>query len=346
MKAFLSKLGWAFPVLLLAGLLTFPRAVSEAAASAALLWWTAVLPSLLPYLIAASLLLRSGILLRVHPRLLPLALFLCGALCGYPVGAKLAKALSDRHAIAPADAARVAVRCNLPNPVFLLSVVSIGLFGDPRCAAPLLCGVYGSALLFWLPLLRMPVRRCSEGNGLQPHDLPEAIGDGVKTIGVIGGCLVFASVLGALLQAVLRLPENGLFAVLLGCLEMTCGVRAAASLPLSLSVRLALAACFVQLGGLSVLLQTASQYPVRMLRYALSKLLCAALSAAITYLLTPLFLPDALAPTFAGAAEIRQNTFALFAVAFAAALGLLFVFVFTCGLSPKKSGHSRSRECP
>ncbi len=346
MKQKLSECGWALPVLLIFGLLAFPRAVSDAAASAALLWWTGVLPSLLPYLIVASLLQRSGVLLRIKPRLLPYALFLFGALLGYPVGAKLAKALSERNAISPADAERVAVRCNLPNPVFLFSVVSVGLFGNPRCAAPLLLGVYVAALLFWLPMVRMPGIRIAKTDGLLPHDLPDAIGDGVKTISTIGGCIVFTSVLGALLQSLFRLPENAVYSILLGSLEMTCGVRAASVLPLALSVRIALAAFFVQFGGFSVLLQTASQYPIRMLRYALSKLACATLSAIVAYLLTPLFLSDTLAPTFASAAEMQRNAFALLSVGFAASLGLLFVFVFTFGLSAKarklKSGHSRT----
>ena len=335
MKSILQKLGWALPILLIFGLLAFPHAVSDAAASAALLWWSSVLPSLLPYLIAASLLIRSGFLLRVPKRLLLPALLFCGALLGYPVGARLAKTLSDHGALAPSDAERAAVRCNLPNPVFLLSVVSVGLFRNPRCAIPLLIGVYGAALLFAIPLFRMPVQRAVIPRGLQPNDLPDAIGDGVRTIAVIGGSLVFASVLGALLQAILRIPQNAIFAVLLGCFEMTCGVRSAAALPLSLPVRLALTAFFVQFGGLSVLLQTASQVPIRMLRYAGRKLPVAALSSILTYLLTPLFLPDTLTPTFASATQMQENAFTLLSVCFAAALGLLFVFVFTFGLCAK-----------
>ncbi len=348
MKTVLSKLEWLLPVLPIAGLLAFPHAVSEAASGAALLWWSSVLPSLLPYLIAASLLLRSGVPFRVRPPLLPPILFLCGALSGYPVGAKTARALAAQNVLDRTDAERVAICCNLPNPVFLFSVVSIGLFGEPRCALPLLIAVYGAAMLFALPLLRIRIRRVPDARCLAANDLPDAIGDGVRTIGVIGGCLVFASVLGAMLdsialpralQTLSGIPEPFVDAVILGLFEMTCGVRAAAALPASLSLRMAFAAFFVQLGGLSVLLQTASQYPVRFVRYARIKLPCAALSAALAYLLTPVFLPDAPIPTFASAAEIRQNAFSLLAVVFAAALGLLFVFLFTCGLSGAQKRH-------
>ena len=50
------KHGWILPILLLFGLLAFPEQASAAASEAALLWWSRILPSLLPYLIAVSLL--------------------------------------------------------------------------------------------------------------------------------------------------------------------------------------------------------------------------------------------------------------------------------------------------
>ncbi len=340
----MKRFGWILPLLLLFGLLAFPSAAFTAASDAALLWWTRVLPSLLPYLIAASLLLRSGVFWRVRKRLLPFALFLFGAIGGYPVGAKLAAQLYRDGVLSQSDAQAAAIACNLPNPVFLLSVVAIGFFGDVRTALPLLIGVYGAALLFAFPLLRLPYRRTADSAfGLSPNDLTESIWDGVRTIGVIGGCLVFASVLGALLS--LPFADSSVTSVCIGLLEMTCGVRAASVLPLSLRWRLAVCAFLVQFGGLSILLQTNAQFPIRPLRYLAKKLLTALLAALLTYALTPLLCPDAIVPTFANAAELRQNAFALFSVSLSASIGLLFIFVFTVGLSrhrktrtPKNTG--------
>lgn len=341
------KHGWILPLLLIGGLIAFPAETSAAASHAALLWWSRVLPALLPYLIAASLLERSGVFLRVPKRLLPLSLFLCGALGGYPVGAKLARALSDRKVLSEADAQLVAQRTDLPNPVFLLTVVSIGFFGDARCAFPLLIGVYAATLLFALPLLRVSANRLKdEPFGLKPDDLGGGVADGVRTIGVIGGCLIFASVLGALAEAfglyralhsLLHVPEAPVRAVLSGLFEMTCGIENAASLPVSLPLRLAFAAFFAQFGGLSVTLQVHAQVPLRLARYVWVKLAAGALSALIAFLLTPLFLPDAIAPAFADAAGMKQNAFSLFSVTVAAAVGLLFVFVLTARFPKRKS---------
>ena len=333
-----------FPLLILFGLIAAPDAAMNAASDAALLWWTRVLPSLLPYLIASSLLLRSGILSRLPKRAVPFLLLPLGILGGYPVGAKFAGKLYRGGALSLFDAQKTAAFCNLPNPVFLISVVAAGMFRDARTALPLLLGILGTALFGLIPLSRIRITaiRASEPPALS-HDLPAAIGDGMQAILNVGGCLVFASVLGALMES------TGIFrlfganaptarAVTLGLFEMTSGVSAVSALPLSLPLRLALTAFFIQFGGVSVLLQSASHVPLPLPRYCLVRL-CTALFAALTvYFLTPVFCPVVTVPTLATRAEMLRNTFDLLAVSLSSALGLLLVFVFTFGLSNRKRG--------
>ena len=326
------------PLLLLFGLLAAPDAAFAAASDAAMLWWSRVLPSLLPYLIAASLLERSGLFNRLPKRIAPFFLLPFGLLGGYPVGARLAGKLLRCGALSRSDAQKAAALCNLPNPVFLLSVVSAGFFHDPKIALPLLIGVYGTALFGLIPLSRLlPASVPAPASSSLADDLPAAIGDGIRAILNIGGCLVFASVLGALLNA------SGFFslfganaatarAVSLGLFEMTSGAHEIAALPFSLSLRLALCAFFIQLGGLSVALQSASSLPLPLPRYLLRRLPIALIAALTVYLLTPLFCPEAAVPTLASGAEMVRNTFDLLAVSLSSAFGLLLVFVFTFGL--------------
>ena len=333
-----------FPLLILFGLIAVPDAAANAASDAAMLWWSRVLPSLLPYLVASSLLLRSGILSRLPKRAVPFLLLPLGILGGYPIGAKLAGTLYRDGALSRSDAQKAAAFCNLPNPVFLISVVSAGMFHEARTALPLLLGIFGTALFGLIPLSRIRIIKThpSEPPALA-RDLPAAIRDGVQSILNIGGCLVFASVLGALIESA------GVFhlfgtnapvarAVTLGILEMTSGVSAVAALPLSLALRLALGAFFIQFGGVSVLLQSASHVPLSLLRYCLVRLITASLAALTVYLLTPLFCPDVPVPTLATRAEMIRNSFDLLAVSLSSALGLLLVFVFTFGLSKRKRG--------
>jgi hypothetical protein len=332
------------PLLILFGLIAAPDAAFSAASKAALLWWTRVLPSLLPYLVASSLLLRSGLPARSPRRIAPFLLLPLGLLGGYPVGAKLAGKLYRDGSLSCSDAQKTAAFCNLPNPVFLISVVATGFFHDPKTALPLLLGVYGTSLLALVPLSRI---RLSAAQKAEPpalsRDLPAAISDGMQAILHIGGCLVFASVLGALFEStgVFRLfgaSAPTARAAALGLFEMTSGANAVAGLPLSLPMRLALSAFFLQFGGISVLLQSASCLPLSLPRYCLIRLITALAAALAVYLLTPLFCPDAAVPTLATGAEMRRNAFDLIAVSLSSAFGLLLVFVFTFGLSKRKRG--------
>ncbi len=340
---------YILPILILFGLIAAPDAAFSAAYAAAMLWWTRVLPSLLPYLVASSLLLRSGLLSRLHARAVPFLLLPLGILGGYPVGAKTAGKLYRDGALSLSDARKAAAFCNLPNPVFLISVVSTGFFGDPKTALPLLLGIFGTALFGLLPLSRVRAAsvRPSEPPALS-HTLPAAIGDGMRAILNVGGCLVFASVLGALLEAagVFRLFGTAkpiARAVTLGLFEMTSGVSAIAGLPLSLPLRLALAAFFIRFGGVSVLLQSASHLPLSLPRYCLARLCAATIAALAVYLLTPVFCPAVAVPTLATRAEMIRNSFDLLAVSLSSALGLLLVYVFTFGLSERKRGmHGRA----
>lgn len=330
------------PLLILFGLIAAPDAAFSAASKAALLWWTRVLPSLLPYLVASSLLLKSGVPARLPKRLAPVLLLPLGLLGGYPVGAKLAGKLYRDGSLSLSDAQKTAAFCNLPNPIFLISVAAAGFFHDPKTALPLLCGIYGTALFGLIPLsrIRFAVVRPSAVPALA-RDLPAAISDGVQSILNIGGCLVFASVLGALLDAagVFRLfgaAAPTVRACTLGLFEMTSGVSLLAALPLSLPLRLALSVFFLQFGGISVLLQSASCLPLSLPRYCLLRLITALAAALAVYLLTPLFCPDATVPTMATGREMLQNTFDLLAVSLSCGFGLLLVFVFTFGLSKRK----------
>ena len=330
------------PLLLLFGLIAAPSAAFSAASDTALLWWTRVLPSLLPYLIAAALLERSGLLQRLSGRFASLLLLPLGALGGYPIGARLAGRLFSDGVLPLSDARKAASWINLPNPVFLISVVSAGFFRDPRTAFPLLIGVYGAALIGLIPLSRVRMKTAFYPSKAAPAcDLPAAIGDGVRAILNVGGCIVFASVLGALVDA------TGLFrlfgagapaarAIATGLFEMTSGASLTAALPFSLSPRLAICACLLSFGGISVLLQSASALPISVPKYLLVRAVLGAVSGTITFLLTPLFCTETAVPTLASGPVMLQNTIDLTSIVLASAFGLLLVFVFTFGLKARK----------
>ncbi len=336
------RYGRFFALLLLFGLIAVPDAAFSAASGAAVLWWTRVLPALLPYLIAASLLMRADPFHRLPKRLAPVLLLPLGALGGYPVGTKISAKLCKDGALSLSDAQKTALLIDLPNPVFLISVVSVGMFHDPKTSIPLFLGIYGTALLGLIPLSRI---RLSEKIPSEPFalsdDLPRAIGDGIQGILNIGGCIVFASVLAALIESagVLRLFKTGApvaRAVLLGLFEMTGGAAEAAALPLRLPLRLALCAFFLRFGGISVALQSVSALPQSLPRRLVSRFLSGLLSAIAVFLITPLFCSDPAVTAMASGEQIVKNSVDLLSVSLASCLGLSLIFVFTFGLSKRK----------
>jgi hypothetical protein len=118
---------------------------------------------------------------------------------------------------------------------------------------------------------------------------------------------------------------------------MTSGASAVAALSLSLPVRLALCAFFVEFGGLSVLLQSAGCLRLSLPRYLLTRVLLGTVAALLTAAATPLFCSAAV-PTMAGPQKIMHNALDLVLVAASCGFGLLLVFVFTFVLPKRKRG--------
>lgn len=319
---------------LLFALLAYASETLDAARTAFSLWWESVAPALLPFLIG------SGVLVRLIPAATGaravLPVFLAGAVCGYPTGAKLLGDLARHGGLPARDAARAALVCNLPSPVFLLSIIACGMFQSKAFFLPLAVGCYLPPVLL-LPFLHLkrtpapaPLPRVSAAKAVT-----DAIGDGVVGIARIGGCIVTACVLFALLEQtglVRLLTASGLpmaDAVTAGALEMTIGCMTAATAAVSLRLRLTACAFFVSFGGLSVFLQTCCFLEMpRPFRYLLGKLAMGVCSAAIVYALFPLFsLPEPAAAVFAQGAYLRRAVTAG-ALVSSAGVSLLFVLLY------------------
>lgn len=334
--------------LLLIGLILCPAVSLAAASDAATLWWTRVFPALLPFLITVGVLERSGLFAwlgtRKTKRISPLALvaLLFGGLCGYPIGAKLLGGCQKNGTLTPQLAQTYSYYANLGSPVFIVSVVAIGLFSNVRTALPICISIYAIALAVFLPIFvfsKRPQQANSAALTMDASCFSDAIFGGMESILRIGGCIVFAAVLNALLQAarlpwliaqVLPVSESTVRAVLMGVLELTCGCQAASALPLHLAMRLALCTFFLQFGGLSVLLQTLGFLRLSSVpRYLLTKLCMALCSSALCYVLTPLLCPDAAAAAFAGSAAWARNGATLLGVLFSCGFSLLCCAVFT-----------------
>ena len=118
--------------------------VRAAAAEALSLCASSVIPALFPFLVVSSLLLSLGLGELLSPMLAGLmeplfrvdgvgsSALLLGLVGGYPIGAKTAADLYRKGLLSRPEAERLLAFCNNSNPVFLISVLGVGVFGSVR----------------------------------------------------------------------------------------------------------------------------------------------------------------------------------------------------------------------
>lgn len=223
---------------LLAALALRPQAGMEAARAACRQWATGVLPALFPYLVLSRLLLgvAGGGALTV-----PLAM-----LAGSPAGARLLALGGPSRA-----SQRRAALCATASPLFLLGTLSGGAL---MLAAHWIgaLAAYGFAACF-------PVRAENAASSASPPAaaLPEILADSALAMLPVCGCMVFFSVVTALVEALFPLPP-ALGAALAAFLEMAGGCARISALALPSRLTRALLCAAVSFGGLSVFMQNAA----------------------------------------------------------------------------------------
>ena len=243
--------------------------VRAAAAEALSLCARSVIPALFPFLVVSSLLLSLGLGELLSPMLAGLmeplfrvdgvgsSALLLGLVGGYPIGAKTAADLYRGGRLSRPEAERLLAFCNNSNPVFLISVLGVGVFGSVRAGVWLWLIHLLSALLTGL-LFRNhggPARRQAGGTAaFQAVSLPAAFVAAVRESlsGMLSVCafVTFFYVLARPLSSL----GGWLGPVLVGLTELF------SLTPLLRPDRFGfiLASAMAGWGGLSVLCQTAA----------------------------------------------------------------------------------------
>ncbi len=147
-------------------LLRFPALSLEYAKTGLMLWFTKMVPVLLPFMILSGIMIRMNLTERfvglIHPLLHGLYgvskngsyVILMGFLCGFPMGARIIGELLETDKLSGRESALLLYFCNNIGPIYFLSYV-IPTLGLKKTLVPF-CIMYGVPLLYGLILFRMP----------------------------------------------------------------------------------------------------------------------------------------------------------------------------------------------
>ena len=333
-----------------------------------------VIPSLFPFMVVSSLLVSSGVGMRLcRPLSLPARLIfgvteggacaaLLGAICGFPIGAKVACSMYDKGMMSKKETERVLTFCNNPGSAFVISAVGVSLFGSFKVGVILYSCVLLSALITGVlmrTLHKIDDRKITteanlikarlEGSANTFSLFIGAVQDSALSMLTVCAMVAFFSSLvgcvGVSLSA-LGVTEAPIAAIF-GICELSSGVSALAALRSPYALPL----CAAALGwsGISVhcqIMAIAGGRGLSFKPYFAAKAIQGGVSAALAWTFTKLF-PKACqvfsdsTPNFAQEAQMTNAIFSLLVLFCAVAVGIAVVLG---GNYRKNQGSKKSKK--
>ncbi|MDR3240064.1 MAG: hypothetical protein LBT44_08275 [Clostridiales bacterium] len=320
-------------------MLANPSEIVAASRAGLLLWFNQVLPSLLPFMIGVQILSALGFVRFIGTLLSPVMepLFgvpgegcfalAAGMISGYPMGAKITSDLRQTGELSQTQAQRLLGFTNNSGPLFILGTIGVGVFQSEKAGYFLMFVHYASAILTGLAFRFYGVRRGTSRaappvprvNRLIPQALRSmnaarkkdgrALGailgasvlHSMETITLVGGFIIFFSILAQSLALFAPMPNPWLRGIVTGLLEMTNGISILPNLTNFINLTntpggadrslLLAAAGLISFGGFSIHAQSVvfiHQTDLKVSLYLLGKILQSGLSVLLAYSLYPL----------------------------------------------------------
>lgn len=325
-------------VCLLISIIIHPEVSLKSAYDGLTTWFNIVLPSLLPFFIISELLIEIGFVNILGNTLKPIVgplfkvsgesafPFAMSIISGYPVGAKITSSLREKNIISKTEGERTLSFSSTSGPLFMLGAVSIGILGNGKIAPLIMYPHYLGAITVGIAFKfyknkEKPVYRknniSSIYNSLNKNysigtALSNAVINSINTILLVGGFIIFYSVLTELIfvsnifnrflnHIPLNLNIELLKALLAGLLEVTTGVKKIASLKIKLIYKLVIINFLIGWSGFSIhsqALSFISKTDMNGKLYILSKLLHGIFSSIYTGILYTIKYKEYIEPSF------------------------------------------------
>ena len=309
-------------------LVSFPQESIQAASEGLSLCAAVIIPSLFPFFVLSTLMVRLGMAQYfgrvLEPVMRPLfnvsgacsSAFVLGFVGGYPVGAKMAISLFESGCITKSEAERLLAFSNNSGPAFILGFVGVGIFASSRVGLLLYLAHALASILVGI-LFRRWGASCPQGGGRRHGErirtvrlseaFVESVRGAVQSVLSICGFVVFFAVLIRLLFLAGVIPAlssllGTLFSglgfdaewasmLLIGLIELSSGVWSLSEVAGQIPSSIAMAAFMLGWAGLSVHCQVLSFIGgsgLGVRSYILGKILHGFISAGLVFLLTRL----------------------------------------------------------
>lgn len=217
-------------ILLILGIIVFPNESIASAKDGLNIWTTVLIPSLLPFVIGANLIVDLKVVDIIGLIINPITKFIfnvsgksalvfaISTVSGYPVGSKLASELRINNEISKSEAQRLVSFCSTSGPLFIIGAVATGMFKDSSLGyLMIICHYLGSisvGILFRnygkesLPISKYPLKRnirniistrVADDKGFFVL-FGNAVFNGVNTLLMVGGFVIVFSVVFKILS--------------------------------------------------------------------------------------------------------------------------------------------------
>ncbi len=232
-------------------MLRYPALSLEYASTGLTLWFTKMVPTLLPFMILSGIMIRMNLTERFVGLLHPLLhriygtsrngsyTIIMGFLCGFPMGARIVGELYEQHKLSREESALLLSFCNNIGPIYFLSYV-IPTLGINRPGRPFLL-MYGIPLLYGLLLMRIRPMMTRTVSSCENHPevrslraehpgscsllaaIDASVLSGLIGIARLGGYMVFFNLLNIVFQPFQHVNTN-ILNIYRCLLEITSGI--------------------------------------------------------------------------------------------------------------------------
>lgn len=298
-------------------ILFFPKSAIDAASFGLVLWYTRMLPTLLPFAILSYIFVASGILNTMTDSLhkllkliFPISAagvypLIAGFLFGFPLGSRITAQMLEQGKMTPEEGNRLFAICNNISPVFITGFILTTSFQRPDLKALTLLILYLPPLIYYMaegwyshtrkkglppisetvPASGSMTKKAASRSQINFKIIDAGIMSGFETLAKLGGYIMLFAIF-AQMTTYIPLHNDLLQCFLVGITEITNGIACISASALPFRTKYLLMILCTAFGGLCGIAQTASMVKeagFSMGNYVKTKLICSLASAILAF---------------------------------------------------------------